>query len=68
MVCVISGLYQFRFKYDSVHGRYDGDVQGDKEGLTINGNKIKTFAMMYVLVVLHMLLRSHALHVVGLAV
>jgi glyceraldehyde-3-phosphate dehydrogenase/erythrose-4-phosphate dehydrogenase len=34
------------FKYDSVHGRYEGTVEGDKEGLTINGNQVKTFAMM----------------------
>lgn len=39
-------LQAYMFKYDSVHGRYEGSVEGDKEGLTINGNKVKTFAMM----------------------
>lgn len=34
------------FKYDSVHGRYEGDVEGVADGLVINGDKIKTFAMM----------------------
>jgi glyceraldehyde-3-phosphate dehydrogenase/erythrose-4-phosphate dehydrogenase len=34
------------FKYDSVHGRYDGDVEGTTDGLIINGDKVKTFAMM----------------------
>eukprot|EP00883_Tetradesmus_obliquus_P008902 jgi/Sobl393_1/19652/SZX72485.1 len=43
----IEGEYMaYMFKYDSVHGRYEGSVEGDKEGLTINGNKVKTFAMM----------------------
>jgi glyceraldehyde 3-phosphate dehydrogenase len=36
----------YMFKYDSVHGRYEGSVEGDKDGLTINGEKVKTFAMM----------------------
>lgn len=43
----IEGEYMaYMFKYDSVHGRYEGDVQGDKHGITINGEQIKTFAMM----------------------
>eukprot|EP00879_Flechtneria_rotunda_P000246 GHRR01000326.1.p1 GENE.GHRR01000326.1~~GHRR01000326.1.p1 ORF type:complete len:377 (+),score=77.59 GHRR01000326.1:170-1300(+) len=43
----IEGEYMaYMFKYDSVHGRYEGEVEGDKEGLVINGNRIKTFAMM----------------------
>lgn len=36
----------YMFKYDSVHGRYDGDVTAEADGITINGNKIKTFAQM----------------------
>jgi glyceraldehyde-3-phosphate dehydrogenase/erythrose-4-phosphate dehydrogenase len=36
----------YMFKYDSVHGRYDGSVEGTAEGLVINGNMVKTFAMM----------------------
>lgn len=39
-------LQAYMFKYDSVHGRYEGPVEGDKEGLVINGERIKTFAMM----------------------
>jgi glyceraldehyde 3-phosphate dehydrogenase len=29
------------FKYDSVHGRFDGEVSHDAESITINGDKIK---------------------------
>ena len=29
------------FKYDTVHGRFDGDVEYDDENLIINGKKIK---------------------------
>ncbi|MHB1299219.1 MAG: type I glyceraldehyde-3-phosphate dehydrogenase, partial [Gemmatimonadaceae bacterium] len=29
------------FKYDSVHGRYDGEVTYDAESITIDGDKIK---------------------------
>lgn len=36
----------YMFKYDSVHGRYEGDVEGTAEGLIIEGNMIKTYAMM----------------------
>jgi glyceraldehyde 3-phosphate dehydrogenase len=43
----IEGEYMaYMFKYDSVHGRYDGDVEGTTDGLIINGDKVKTFAMM----------------------
>ncbi|KAF8073224.1 GapC [Scenedesmus sp. PABB004] len=43
----IEGEYMaYMFKYDSVHGRYEGSVEGDAEGLVINGKRIKTFAMM----------------------
>eukprot|EP00775_Hariotina_reticulata_P009479 gene9479-9643_t len=43
----IEGEYMaYMFKYDSVHGRYEGDVEGVADGLVINGDKIKTFAMM----------------------
>lgn len=32
------------FKYDSVHGRFQGEVSAQPDGLTINGKKIKCFA------------------------
>jgi glyceraldehyde 3-phosphate dehydrogenase len=30
-------------KYDSVHGRFNGTVSSDAEGITVNGTKIKVF-------------------------
>lgn len=32
------------FKYDSVHGRFDGEVSHDADGITINGDRIKILA------------------------
>ena len=32
------------FKYDSVHGRFQGEVKAASDSLTINGQKIKVFA------------------------
>ncbi|WP_309669280.1 type I glyceraldehyde-3-phosphate dehydrogenase, partial [Gemmatimonas sp.] len=32
------------FKYDSVHGRYDGDVSHDAESITIDGDRIRILA------------------------
>jgi len=32
------------FKYDSVHGRFNGTVEADDQFITINGNKIKGLA------------------------
>lgn len=32
------------FKYDSVHRTYQGKVEHDKDSITIDGNKIKTFS------------------------
>src|SRR5688572_24216370 len=32
------------FKYDSVHGRFDGTIEADDQYITINGNKIKGLA------------------------
>src|SRR5258705_3221114 len=32
------------FKYDSVHGRFNGEVSATKDELIINGNKIKVFS------------------------
>ena len=29
------------FKYDSVHGKYEGDVSFDADSITIDGDKIK---------------------------
>lgn len=31
-------------KYDSVHGKFTGDVQSDGESITVNGNRIKAYA------------------------
>ncbi|GAA4409816.1 type I glyceraldehyde-3-phosphate dehydrogenase [Nibrella viscosa] len=31
-------------KYDSVHGRFNGDVSSDNESITVNGIRIKAFA------------------------
>jgi glyceraldehyde 3-phosphate dehydrogenase len=40
----IEGEYMaYMFKYDSVHGRWNGDVEGDKSGVVIGGHKITTF-------------------------
>lgn len=33
-------------QYDSVHGRYEGSVEDTKEGITIDGHKIKVFSQM----------------------
>ena len=30
-------------KYDSIHGRFDGSVSADDEGIVVNGQKIKIF-------------------------
>ena len=32
------------FKYDSVHGRYDGDVAKSANGITVDGDEIRVFA------------------------
>jgi glyceraldehyde 3-phosphate dehydrogenase len=41
----ITGDYMaYMFKYDSVHGRYAGDVSGSDDGLFIDGKKIQTSA------------------------
>ncbi len=32
------------FKYDSVHGRFNGEVSSTKDEIIINGNKIKVFS------------------------
>jgi hypothetical protein len=45
----IEGEYMaYMFKYDSVHGRWAGDVRGDKNGLYIDGRKVATFAAKWV--------------------
>jgi glyceraldehyde 3-phosphate dehydrogenase len=36
----------YMFKYDSVHGRFHGDVEGNKDSLSVDGIDIKTFAKM----------------------
>jgi len=35
----------YLFKFDSVHGRYEGEVTYDKETLTIDGNQMKVYAL-----------------------
>jgi glyceraldehyde 3-phosphate dehydrogenase len=43
----IDGEYMaYMFKYDSVHGRFPGEVHGDKEGLWIDGKLIKSYQSM----------------------
>lgn len=43
----IEGEYMaYMFRYDTVHGRYPGEVVGDASGLFIDGRKIHTFANM----------------------
>ncbi len=32
------------FKYDSIHGVFDGEVSSDEHSITINGNKMKAFS------------------------
>ncbi len=36
----------YMFKYDSVHGKFDGDVHAEDDCLVINGHKIKVFQKM----------------------
>ena len=38
----------YMLRYDSIHGKFDGEVSTDKENnmLIVNGNKIKVFAQM----------------------
>jgi glyceraldehyde 3-phosphate dehydrogenase len=41
----IEGEYMaYMFKYDTVHGRWAGDVKGDEKGLYVDGRKISTFS------------------------
>ncbi|KAL3149021.1 hypothetical protein ABBQ32_001869 [Trebouxia sp. C0010 RCD-2024] len=43
----IDGEYMaYMMRYDSVHGRFPGEVSGDKDGLHINGHTIKVFSSM----------------------
>eukprot|EP00891_Asterochloris_glomerata_P001835 jgi/Astpho2/1835/Aster-00366 len=43
----ISGDYMaYMMKYDSVHGRMDGDITGDEKNLYIDGSPIKVFSAM----------------------
>eukprot|EP00456_Euglypha_rotunda_P005236 TRINITY_DN1088_c0_g1_i10.p1 TRINITY_DN1088_c0_g1~~TRINITY_DN1088_c0_g1_i10.p1 ORF type:complete len:176 (+),score=28.20 TRINITY_DN1088_c0_g1_i10:198-725(+) len=35
----------YQFQYDSVHGRFKGEIKYDKENLYINKNKIRVFNM-----------------------
>lgn len=43
----IEGEYMaYMFKYDSVHGKFQGEVSGTKDGITVGGEHVKTFAMM----------------------
>lgn len=41
----IDGDYMaYMFKYDSIHGRFPGDVSGSPDGLIVNGKLIKAFS------------------------
>lgn len=43
----IGGDYMaYMFKYDTVHGRYPGKVEGTDEELIVNGHHIKSFSSM----------------------
>lgn len=43
----IDGSYMaYMFKYDSVHGKFKGEVLGEDEALVVDGHSIKTFAKM----------------------
>jgi Glyceraldehyde 3-phosphate dehydrogenase, NAD binding domain len=43
----IDGSYMaYMFKYDSVHGKFKGEVIGEDDALVIEGHSIKTFAKM----------------------
>jgi glyceraldehyde 3-phosphate dehydrogenase len=43
----IDGSYMaYMFKYDSVHGKFKGEVIGEDEALVVDGHSIKTFAKM----------------------
>lgn len=43
----IEGEYMaYMFKYDSVHGRFPGEVEGTKNTLRVDGHTLKTYAMM----------------------
>lgn len=44
--CLFPTLCRYMFKYDSTHGKYDGDVVGSAEGLFINGKKIASYSKM----------------------
>jgi len=35
---------EYMLKYDTVHGRFNGTVSAESDGLNVNGNKIKSFA------------------------
>jgi glyceraldehyde 3-phosphate dehydrogenase len=43
----ISGEYMsYMFKYDSVHGRFPGEISSSDEGLVVNGKLVKSFDKM----------------------
>jgi glyceraldehyde 3-phosphate dehydrogenase len=35
----------YLLKYDSVHGRFDGEVENDQESISVNGKRIKAMAI-----------------------
>ena len=44
---MITGEYMsYMFKYDSIHGRFDADINADDNNLYVNGRAIKTFGSM----------------------
>ncbi|CAM9432079.1 unnamed protein product [Discosporangium mesarthrocarpum] len=43
---VAAGYMNYMFKYDTVHGRYDGSVENDDSSLIVDGKKIEVFEEM----------------------
>lgn len=44
---MITGAYMaYMFKYDSIHGRFDADINADENNLFVDGRPIKTFGSM----------------------
>ena len=37
---------EYMFKYDTVHGQFNGTVEHDEDGIIVNGKKIKSFDKM----------------------
>lgn len=43
----IDGDYMvYMFKYDSVHGKFDGEITHNEKGIVVNGKQIVTYAKL----------------------